>query len=83
MDFTPINYFALLSPDTKDDNVRGVSKLEVDSSGADSTQIQPNLSKEKRRSVSVTRQEQVENAEMVAPNLEQESPDQIQPIISK
>merc|ERR1712079_339443 len=46
--------------DTKNDNVRGVSNLEVDSSGADSTQILPNLSKEKRRSVSVTRQQKVE-----------------------
>ena len=54
----------------------------MDSSGVDSTQILPNLSKEKRRSVSVTRQQKVETAKMVAPNLEQESSDQIQPIIS-
>ena len=77
-----MNYFTLFFLDTKGDNVRGVSNLEVDSSGADSTQILPNLSKEKRRSVSVTRQQKVETAEMVAPNLEQESSDQIQPIIS-
>ena len=44
------------------DVVKGVINLEQESPDAGATRVQPSLSKEKRRSVSVTRQEKIEEA---------------------